>query len=144
MDVDVAYSYVNISIEEVMEFRAEEEPVKKNTFADRLKNTIKSTASGFLMFLEVLLFLFIRLFPYLVIVGIIVFFALRKTMKKRREEKERMAQQQGAMNNGVQNANNATIYGTMQQPSQNASQNVSQNPTQNETTQQAQHSDHQQ
>lgn len=144
MDVDVAYSYVNISIEEVMEFRAEEEPVKKNTFADRLKNTIKSTASGFLMFLEVLLFLFIRLFPYLVIVGIIVFFALRKTMKKRREEKKRMAQQQGAINNGVQNANNATIYGTMQQPSQNASQNVSQNPTQNETTQQAQHSDHQQ
>ena len=56
MDVDVAYSYVNISIDEVMEFRVEEEPVKTNTFMDRLVNTIKSTYSGFLMFLEIILF----------------------------------------------------------------------------------------
>lgn len=145
MDVDVAYSYVNISIEEVMEFRVEEEPVKKNTFADRLTNTIKSTASGFLMFLEILLFLFIRLFPYLVIVGIIVFFALRKTMKKRREEKKRREQQQAVMYNSAQNANNATMYGTMQQAPhpQNAPQSVSENTTQNETTQQTQNSDQQ-
>lgn len=111
MDVDVAYSYVNISIEEVMEFRVEEEPVKKNTFADRLVNTIKSTGSGFLMFLEIVLFLFIRLFPYLVIIGIILFFALRKTIKRNKEEKKyRKAQQdisRNALRDEAQNADNA-------------------------------------
>lgn len=111
MDVDVAYSYVNISIEEVMEFRVEEEPVKKNTFADRLVNTIKSTGSGYLMFLEIVLFLFIRLFPYLVIIGIILFFALRKTIKRNKEEKKyRKAQQdisRNALRDEAQNADNA-------------------------------------
>lgn len=124
MDVDVAYSYVNIGIEEVMEFRAQEEPVKKNTFADRLTNTIKSTYSGFLMFLEVVLFLFIRLFPYLVIIGIILFFALRKTIKKHREEKKRIKEQQAAYS-GVQNANTANRYDNFQQqPPQNEVQDT--------------------
>lgn len=123
MDVDVAYSYVNISIEEVMEFRVDEEPVKKNTFADRLANTIKSTYSGFLMFLEIVLFLFIRMFPYLAIVCIILFFALRKTIKRHREEKKRMKEQQAAMYSGVQNANTANMYDNQQQTLQNESQN---------------------
>jgi len=115
MDVDVAYSYVNISIEEVMEFRVDEEPVKKNTFADRLANTLKSTYSGFLMFLEIVLFLFIRIFPYLAIVCIILFFALRKTIKRHREEKKRMKEQQAAMYSGMQNTNTANTYENMQQ-----------------------------
>lgn len=127
MDVDVAYSYVNISIEEVMEFRVDEEPVKKNTFADRLANTLKSTYSGFLMFLEIVLFLFIRMFPYLAIVCIILFFALRKTIKRHREEKKRMKEQQAAMYSGVysgvQNANTANMYDNQQQTPQNESQN---------------------
>ncbi len=107
-----------------MEFRAQEEPVKKNTFADRLTNTIKSTYSGFLMFLEVVLFLFIRLFPYLVIIGIILFFALRKTIKKHREEKKRIKEQQAAYG-GVQNANTANRYDNFQQqPPQNEVQNT--------------------
>lgn len=94
MDVDVAYSYVNISIDEVMEFRIDEEPVKTNTFMDRLVNTVKSTYSGFLMFLEMILFLIIRLFPYLVIVGIIVLLVLRKKLKSRREEKKQSAKEE--------------------------------------------------
>lgn len=125
MDVDVAYSYVNISIEEVMEFRVDEEPVKKNTFADRLANTLKSTYSGFLMFLEIVLFLFIRMFPYLAIVCIILFFALRKTIKRHREEKKRMKEQQAAMYSGVQNANTANMYDNRQQQTpQNESQSA--------------------
>lgn len=124
MDVDVAYSYVNISIEEVMEFRVDEEPVKKNTFADRLANTLKSTYSGFLMFLEIVLFLFIRMFPYLAIVCIILFFALRNTIKRHREEKKRMKEQQAAMYSGVQNANTANMYDNQQQTLQNESQNA--------------------
>jgi hypothetical protein len=71
MDIDVAYSYVNISVAEVMEYHNTQAPVKKNTFQDRLKNTINSTGKGFLAFLEGLLFLIIRLFPYLIIIAII-------------------------------------------------------------------------
>lgn len=96
MDVDVAYSYVNISIEEVMEFRIDEEPVKTNTFADRLMNTLESTYSGFLSFLEVLLFLFIRLFPYLLIIGIILWLIFRKKLKNWKEEKKRRKEEEEA------------------------------------------------
>ena len=71
MDMDVAYSYVNIGITEVMEYRQDSEPVKKNTFVDRLKNTIVSTGRGFLSFLEGLLFLIIRMAPYLIILVVI-------------------------------------------------------------------------
>ena len=107
MDVDVAYSYVNISIDEVMEFRVEEEPVKTNTFMDRLVNTIKSTYSGFLMFLEIILFLIIRLFPYVLIIGIILWLILRKKLKNWKEDKKRRAYyQQPPQNMGtVENVN---------------------------------------
>lgn len=134
MDVDVAYSYVNISIEEVMEFRIDEVPVKKNTFADRLVNTLKSTGSGFLMFLEIVLFLFIRLFPYLAIIGIILFFVLRKTIKEHKAEKKRRKEHQAAMHSGVQNANTANMYGNaQQQQAQSAPQGTSQNALPDET-----------
>lgn len=71
MDMDVAYSYVNISISEVMEYRQDSEPVRSNTFVDRLKNTLVSTGRGFLSFLEGLLFLIIRMTPYIIIVVVI-------------------------------------------------------------------------
>lgn len=122
MDVDVAYSYVNIGIEEVMEFRVDEEPVKKNTFADRLMNTLKSTGSGFLMFLEIVLFLFIRMFPYLVIIGIILFLALRKTIKRHREEKK-CRKQQTAVYSGVQDVNTANMHDNQQQNAENQENN---------------------
>lgn len=111
MDVDVAYSYVNISIDEVMEFRVEEEPVKTNTFVDRLGNTLKSTGSGFLKFLEVLLFMIIRMFPYLAIIGIICWFTIRITIKKRKEKEKRkelyqQTQQSAGMVNTMNYVNN--------------------------------------
>ncbi|MDE7183015.1 MAG: DUF4349 domain-containing protein [Lachnospiraceae bacterium] len=68
MDMDVAYSYVNISISEVMEYRKDSQTVKRNTFMDRLKHTIASTGRGFLYFLEGLLFLIIGLLPYILII----------------------------------------------------------------------------
>lgn len=120
MDVDVAYSYVNINILEVMEYHYDSEPQKTNTFADRLTNTLKATGRGFLSFLEGLLFLVIRLFPYIIIIGILCFI-FRKRIKRffadkkaeraaRRAEKQmrqsaimRQAQmQQGAPQQGAQ------------------------------------------
>lgn len=91
MDVDVAYSYVDINISEVMEYRQESEPAKRNTFADRLGNTVKSTGRGFLLFLEAILFLIIRLSPYIILAGAICFVFLRKKIRRfiaDRKEKE--------------------------------------------------------
>lgn len=67
---DVAYSYVNISINEVKEYQTE--PLQNDTFAQRLKNTLSETGSDFLIFLEDLLFLIIHIFPYLILIGIVV------------------------------------------------------------------------
>lgn len=93
MDMDVAYSYVNIGITEVMEYRRDSEPVRRNTFIDRLKNTVKNSGRGFLYFLEGLLFLVISLLPYILVIALIYFIFLRKKVKKlmekRKEEKAR-------------------------------------------------------
>ncbi|MBQ5334204.1 MAG: DUF4349 domain-containing protein, partial [Oscillospiraceae bacterium] len=94
---DVAYSFVNISINEVKEYKAE--PVKTDTFGERLKNTISETASDFRIFLEGLLFLIISLFPYLVLIGIIVFIiiSIRRKIKKKKamaSEKENIPVQE--------------------------------------------------
>ncbi len=88
MDMDVAYSYVNIGISEVMEYRQDSEPVRRNTFIDRLKNTLMSTGRGFLFFLEGLLFLLIRLSPYILIIAVICFVFLRNKIKKFVEERK--------------------------------------------------------
>ncbi|MDE7323401.1 MAG: DUF4349 domain-containing protein [Lachnospiraceae bacterium] len=82
MDMDVAYSYVNINITEVMEYRQDSEPVRRNTFADRLKNTIWSTGKGFLAFLEGLLFLLIHLTPYILIIVVLCVVFLRKKIRQ--------------------------------------------------------------
>lgn len=88
MDMDVAYSYVNIGVTEVMEYRQDREPVRRNTFVDRLKNTFLSTGRGFLSFLEGLLFLVIRLSPYILIIAVICFVFLRDKIKRFREEQK--------------------------------------------------------
>ena len=109
MDMDVAYSYVNISISEVMEYRQDSEPVRRNTFVDRLKNTLVSTGRGFLSFLEGLLFLIIRMTPYIIIVVVIgLIFPMEKIrhfMEKRKSKKV------------ARNAQRAlSVQNTMQQP----------------------------
>lgn len=81
MDMDVAYSYVNINVSEVMEYRQDSEPIRRNTFVDRLKNTILSTGRGFLYFLEGLLFLVIHLAPYVLIIVLICFIFFRKKIR---------------------------------------------------------------
>lgn len=88
---DVAYSFVNININEVKEYTPE--PVKKDTFGQRLMNTVSETASNFLIFLEELLFLIITLFPYLVLIGIVVFIviAVRKKIRRRKAENAKKA-----------------------------------------------------
>jgi hypothetical protein len=91
MDTDVAYSYVNISVSEVMEYSKDTTPTKTNTFLDRLKNTLSDTWTGFLAFIEWLLFLVIRLIPYIIIIGILCYIfrkKIRKSLAKHKEKKK--------------------------------------------------------
>lgn len=81
---DVAYSFVNITINEVKEYTAE--PVKTDTFGQRLANTLSETGHGFLEFLEGLLFFLIAAFPYLVLIGIIVFIVISVVKKSKKKK----------------------------------------------------------
>lgn len=90
MDMDVAYSYVDLNITEVMEYQEDAELVRSSRFTDRLYNTMKATGRGFLGFLEGLLFLLIRLSPYLAITGAVCFIFRKKIkshMDGRKEQK---------------------------------------------------------
>lgn len=78
---DVAYSYVYLSINEVKEYHAE--PIKTDTFLDRLGNTLSDSAEGFLIFLEDFLFVMIYLAPYLVIIAVIVVIIVKSGKKKK-------------------------------------------------------------
>lgn len=84
---DVAYSYVYININEVREYTPE--PIKKDTFFQRLSNTLSEAGTGFLSFLEGLLFVLIYLFPYLVLIGIVIAIitVIHKKSKARRAAK---------------------------------------------------------
>ena len=87
IQTDVAYSYVYITFNEVKEYVSE--PVKTDTFFDRLLATLQDAGSGFLEFLEGLLFLIIYAAPYLLLIGIIVFVivSIIKAAAKRKAEK---------------------------------------------------------
>lgn len=93
INTDVSYSYVYITINEVKEYISE--PVKTDTFFDRLLNTINDTWIGFVGFWEALLFLIIRLLPYLVLIALLVIIILALT-KKRRARKARLRQEYAA------------------------------------------------
>lgn len=90
---DVAYSYVYITINEVKEYSAE--PIKTDTFADRLGNTLNNAGRGFLEFLEGLLFVLIYLAPYLVLFGIVAFIVIF-AVKKAKARKARPAAESAA------------------------------------------------
>ncbi|MBQ8920714.1 MAG: DUF4349 domain-containing protein [Oscillospiraceae bacterium] len=91
---DVAYSYINLTLNEVREYA--EEPVieETDTFGKRLKNTLSRTWSGFLEFLEGMLFGIISLLPYLILIvlGVIVILIIRKIMKRKKKASRAPAQ----------------------------------------------------
>lgn len=88
IDTDVAYSYVYFTLNEVKEYVSE--PVKTDTFSDRLANTLSNAGSGFLNFLEGLLFFIIYTAPYFVLIAVTVFAVsfIAKKIKKRRNSKK--------------------------------------------------------
>lgn len=97
---DVAYSFINLTLNEVREYSEKPVVERTDTFGQRLKNTISRTWSGFLYFLENLLFILIRILPYILIIGIITFiivkivkfFAKRSEKRKKANYQKRMQQ----------------------------------------------------
>ncbi len=93
MDTDVAYSTVNLTIREVVEYSPIDNPIKTLTFGDRLKNTLAESWQTFKDFLEGLLFFLIRATPILLVLGVIsvgimlIIMAIVKGSRKRREKK---------------------------------------------------------
>lgn len=86
MDMDTTYSYVYMTLTEVVEYSEAYTAEKTNTFFDRLKNTCKDTWERFLESCENLLFGLIRLIPTIAIIVIIVLIAkvfFWKKIKKR-------------------------------------------------------------
>ena len=97
---DVAYSFINLTLNEVREYSEKPVVERTDTFGQRLKNTLSRTWDGFLYFLENLLFILIRVLPYLLIFGIIIFIIAKivkffsKRSEKRRQEKYQKRMQQ--------------------------------------------------
>ena len=83
IEADVAYSYLNISINEVSHYK--DKPKTNDTFLKRLRNTLVETVQNFAEFLEWLLFLLIHLFPYAILFSL-VFIIVRKCCKVYRKK----------------------------------------------------------
>lgn len=93
---DVAYSYIHLTVNEVREYTEKPVVKKTDTFGQRFKNTVSSTWENFLYFLENLLFVLIKMLPYLLLIGIIIFIIIRiiKFFSKIAEKRSRKKYQQ--------------------------------------------------
>jgi hypothetical protein len=86
IDSNVQYSTINLKIREVV--RYEENDFEAKTFWQELKEEIFDSADGFVDFAKNLLFVFIRLFPYIVIITVILVPIVRKKKKIKKAKAE--------------------------------------------------------
>lgn len=82
IQTDVDYSTIEIRIHEVEKYEEKKASKKTDTFFQRLGKTVKDTWKYFLVFLETMLFLVIRLAPYMILILAIVF-VIFQIQKKR-------------------------------------------------------------
>ncbi len=90
MDVDVAYSTVNLRVREVMVYTEEQKPAV--TFGQRIKQAFSESWEGFTGFLEGFLIVIIHLLPFIVcglVLAAVIVLANRAADKKHPERKER-------------------------------------------------------
>lgn len=80
MDIDIAYSTINVSVQEVMEYTYK--PIE-TTFLQRIWDACKDSVDEFLDACEDLLIFVIYVFPYAIIVLVIVLIVLVKKSKKK-------------------------------------------------------------
>ena len=90
---DVAYSYINLTVNEVREYTDKPVVKRNDTFGQRFKNTVSETWDKFLMFLEDVLFVIIRILPYLLFIGLFALIIAKivklisKAAEKRRKKR---------------------------------------------------------
>lgn len=94
ISTDVAYSYVYFTLNEVKEYVSE--PIKTDTFLDRLGYTLSDAGETFLEFLEGLLFFLIYAVPYLILIGIVVFAVIFIVKKFRKRKSKKCTENQSA------------------------------------------------
>lgn len=121
ISTDVAYSYVYFTLNEVKEYVSE--PVKTDTFLDRLGYTLSNAGENFLDFLEGLLFFLIYTVPYLVLIGIIVFVIILivKKIKKNKNSKKIPAEKNAEENSGSEEASEKSNEKTSSDKKKNGS-----------------------
>ena len=88
MDMDIAYSTVNLNMREVQKIT--NQPTPKDSFGTRIKKAFINAWEGFAEFCENFLFALIYLLPAIIVIGLIVWavlFATRKRRKAKREKK---------------------------------------------------------
>ena len=97
MDLDVAYSYINIELKEVLEYTEDNTGRKTNTFLDRLLNTLEDTIKYLGQNMEGLLFTVILISPYIILIVITIivynkFFKKKVKALKEKRDKKRQAE----------------------------------------------------
>lgn len=90
IETDVAYSYVDVRIHEVKEYQAE--PVKTDTFAQRLNSVFHDSWNSFFGYAEKSIFVLVYLLPYIIIMGLCTLIVLLILQKKYRIFKKKNTQ----------------------------------------------------
>ena len=95
MDRDVNFSTVYISLQEVFEYS---EKVVEYTYGERLKQAFDRAISGFVEFWQELILWIVETFPFLIMLGIIIFAIVKLSGRSRRRRAEMLAKMQSAQN----------------------------------------------
>ncbi len=127
MNNDVAYSYVNIELNEVTEYTT---PYSEKTFLQKLQETVKRSWEYFLYICQTILFIFIFFLPYIVIIAIIVLVVFKITKNKKKKNPQNYTKRPQVppnpnMGNNINNHMNNHINNTMNHPIHNPVDNAS-------------------
>ena len=87
MDTDVAYSYVNLTINEVAVY--EKEQIKEETFVERIAGAFTEAIEEFIIFISELAIVIVRHWLLLLFIAIIVILIIRRNRRKKFGKKER-------------------------------------------------------
>ncbi len=95
LEKDVAYSTVTLNIREVHDYT--DTNTETTSYAERVKNAVKNSASSFLQFMQDLTIILIELLPYLIFFGIIIWIIIciiRWRRRKHPRDKEKKPKKQ--------------------------------------------------
>lgn len=125
MNNDVAYSYVNIELNEVTEYTTS---YSEKTFLQKLQETAKRSWEYFLYVCQTILFMFIFFLPYIAIIAIIVLIIFKITKNKKKKNPQNYTKRPSGhlnpnmrnnINNNISNHINNTMNNSVHNPIDN-------------------------